>query len=151
MFRILFLLLSFTAVSDAKLNYRNDFQFVTHWYNSTNCSTDAFKNMTIHSRCYENQIVNGYPKCCYDFLNSINIFKTKSFKNCIDTNYNSIHPISISYNCMIETKHKMTFTEVVTIIGLIGILLISSCTVGLCVLLVCKCCNNKEKHGYHQF
>ena len=152
MFKFLFLvlILNFSSINATKLNYRDEFQFVTHWYNSTNCSSYSIKNMTIHSRCYDNQIINGYPKCCYDFLNNINVFKTHNFKNCIDTNYNSIHPISISYSCDIESKHKMTFTEVVTIIGLIGILLISSCSIGMCVLLLCKCCN-KEREGYNQF
>ena len=149
MFKILFLLLSLTTVSNARLSYRNEFQFVTHWYNSSNCSSYSIKNMTVHSRCYDNQIINGYPKCCYEFLNSINVFKTNNFKNCIDTNYDSIHPASISYDCKIKSKHKMTFTEVVTIIGLIGILLISSCTIGLCVFFLCKCCD-KERRGYKE-
>lgn len=150
MFKTLFLLLSLTTVSNARLSYRNDFKFEIQWYNSTNCSSYSMKNMTIHSRCYNTQIINGYPKCCYEFLNSVNVFKTNRFKNCIDTNYDSIDPVSISYNCDFESKHKMSFTEIVTIIGLIGILLISTCTFGLGFYFICKCCN-KERQGYNEF
>lgn len=151
MFKFLFLVLAFTSVNEAKSyhNYRSEFKFVTHWYNSSNCSNNSFRNMTIESHCNNNDIINGHPRCCYEFLNNINVFKTHDFNNCIDTNSNSIHPVSISYNCFLKTSNKMTFTEVVTIIGLIGLLVISSCTIGLCVLLICRC-SGRESQGYNQ-
>ena len=151
MFKFLFLvlMLNFSSVN-ARPNYKDDFLFVTHWHNTSNCSTNSFKNMTIHSKCHNNDIINGYPHCCYKFLNNINVFKTHQFDNCINTNSLSTHPASISYSCHITKRDKMTFTEVITIIGLVGLLLISSCTIGLAVVLICRCCN-RENQGYNQF
>ena len=140
--------LLFLLFTDVNAFYYKDFNFVTHMYNTTNCSKGSYKNISVIHECHNNEIINGYPKCCLDFLHDVNIFHNESFNKCIKTPSLSIKPQSMYYNCHLVSSNKMSFTEIITIIGLIGFLFTSILVVGGLVWIICYFCIDKQKTNY---
>jgi hypothetical protein len=99
--------------------------FVTHMYNSSNCSnTSSYKNITLHHFCYDTQIDNGYPRCCNNLLSEISLFENSSFRQCIKTNMTFTNLTGVSYDCNMTHLRHMGTAGALSYVGLISMLLI---------------------------
>jgi hypothetical protein len=111
--------------TDAAFGIPDNVDFVTHLYNSSNCSnTSSYKNITMHHFCYDTQIENGYPRCCNNLLSEISLFENASFRQCIKTNMTDTNLTGVKYDCnMTHLKHMGT-AGALSYVGLISMLLI---------------------------
>lgn len=123
---------------DARFGIPDNVEFVTHMYNSSNCSnTSSFMNMSLEMFCYDTGVVNGYPKCCNEILNSVSLFDNATFGQCIKTNMTFSNLTGISYDCnMTHMKHLST-ASTLSYLGLFSMVIL---VIILVVSIMCKLC-----------
>ena len=140
---ILFFILSIGSCQGYVYDIKIDFK--TNYYNTSNCSYTPYKQKVLRHNCYDTTRINKFPECCYEVFDRVNIFNT-TMNKCVNTQTMDIQPLSINYDCRVIKQKTLNFTEVVTILGVIGLLLISIFTIGLITWLMCNfcCVNNNE-------
>jgi len=123
--------------ADAAFGLPDNVDFVTRMYNTSNCNTSSYKNITLHHFCYDTSIINGYPQCCNELLSDISLFENASFGLCIKTNMTGYNLTGVSYDCnMTHLKHMGT-TGTLSYIGLISMLLLAIMVVGYFGWVIC--------------
>lgn len=141
------LLMSILFVStNAKINFDipDNVDFITSIYNTSNCSNPPYKNVTLKHLCYETKKINDYPKCCYELLNSINIFTNKSLNSCVSTNMLNSDILAIKYDCNLTHFKNFSTIETFSYIGIISTAIILIILMGLIMYCCCGFCRIKK-------
>ena len=129
---------------DATFGLPDNVNFVTHMYNTSNCSnTSSYKNITLHNFCYNTKLVNGYPDCCNDLLSDISLFENVSFRQCLMTNMTFTNLSGLSYDCNMTNFQHFSKVETLSYVGLVSTILL-----GLILLYaLCMCLNVKRTYN----
>ena len=106
-----------TVHANASFGFPTNVDFVTHLYNTSNCSnTTSVRNISLQHFCYDTHIVDGHPKCCNDLLKEISLFENISFSQCVGFNMtifnntlaNMTNVTGLEYSCKIAKFNEFT-------------------------------------------
>jgi hypothetical protein len=137
--------------TSASLGFPTNVNFVTHLYNTSNCSnTSSIRNISLHHFCYDTHIVNGHPTCCNDLLNEVSLFENVSFGQCVGFNMtilnntltnitNMTNLTGLEYSCNIARVNQFTTVEALSYIGLFSMCLLAILLVGGIMYFICSC------------
>tara|TARA_B110001469_G_C9540341_1_gene268339 strand:+ start:178 stop:630 length:453 start_codon:yes stop_codon:yes gene_type:complete len=129
-------LLSFVSNTNAKFGIPDNVNFVTQLYNTSNCSQQPFRNISLQYMCFKTNIVNGYPECCQDLFNDISVFDNTSLGKCIQTNMTFTNRTGVRYQCNMTHLKDLSLEETFSYIGIIFTILVAVSfvfTLGWCV------------------
>jgi hypothetical protein len=145
-----FALISLIAIgcnpADAKFGLPDNVNFVTHMYNTSNCSnTSSYKNITLHNFCYNTKMVNGYPECCHELLEDISLFDNVSFRQCVKTNMTFTNLTGLSYDCNMTKFQHFSKVETLSYVGMFSTILL-----GLLLLYALCMCITVKRSSYNK-
>lgn len=142
------MILAMTTVhANASFGFPTNVNFVTHLYNTSNCSnTTSVRNISLHHFCYDTHIIDGYPKCCNDLLNEVSLFKNISYSQCVGFNMtifnnsltNMTNITGLEYSCDISKLNEFTTVETLSYIGLFSTCLLVILLVGGIMYISCS-------------
>jgi hypothetical protein len=136
--------------TSASLGFPTNVEFVTHLYNTSNCSnTSSIRNISLNHFCYDTHIVNGHPNCCNELLNEVSLFENVSFGQCVGFNMsllnrtltnmtNMTNLTGIEYSCNIAHVSQFSTVEALSYIGLFSMCLLAVLFVGGIMYYMCS-------------
>ena len=139
--------------TSASLGFPTNVNFVTHLYNTSNCSnTSSIRNISLHNFCYDTHIVNGYPNCCNELLTEVSLFENISFGQCVGFNItlfnntltNITNLTGIGYSCDIAHRNQFNTVEALSYIGLFSMCFLAIILVAGGMYFVCSCGRKKS-------
>lgn len=131
-----------TSISGAFIDMPDNVKFVTSFYNTTNCSGQAYSNLTLKQFCYDTKTIDGYPKCCFDMIKGISFFDNASFNHCLSTGFDYSKLKGVTYSCSTTDFKETNASEVFAYIGIVSAVLIVMLFFGC---LMSGCCKFKRK------
>ena len=124
----------------ASFDFPTNIDFVTHMYNTSNCSNTSIRNISLNHFCYDTRIINGYPNCCNKLLPEVSLFENISFGQCVGFNMNNMPNLTgLKYSCNLVNINQFNTVEALSYIGLCSMFFLAILLIGCIMYYICYC------------